>query len=91
MLVDVGGGEEGEERGHAERVVGVVVREEDGADGEVLRGEECGECAGPLGEALACVEEEARGAAADEVGVCSYGERVNWVEVWWDSGGYLGG
>jgi len=62
-------------------VVGVVVGEEDGGDCEGGRGgggvEEGGEEGAPGGEALGGVDEDAGGAVADEVGVCSWGGAVS--------------
>lgn len=53
-------------------MVRVVVGEEDGGDGEG-GGEEGGEEGAPGGVALGGVDEDAGGAGADEVGVCSWG------------------
>ena len=81
MLVDGGVGREGEEGGHAQGVVHVVVREQDGADAEVLGGEEGGQRVDPDGEALPCVDEEAGGAVSDEVGVCAWWGSVSCVRA----------
>lgn len=52
-------------------MVGVVVCQEDGGDGKGVGGEVGGEVGRPGREALACVEEETRGAMTNKVGVCS--------------------
>lgn len=54
-------------------------------DGCVFGGEDAGEEGGPGGEAFAGVDEDARGAGADEVGVCAW--KGGGGSVWGCGGG----
>ena len=72
VLVDGGVGEGGKEIGNAADMIGVPVGEEGTVNGYVGRGEDGLEGREPFRFALARVDEEAAGAGADNVGVCTW-------------------
>ena len=74
VLEDLDGGADALEVGDAACVVVVPVGEERLGDGCVFGGEDAGEEGRPGREAFACVDENAVGAGADEVGICAWSE-----------------